>query len=148
MRPLSLAALFALASFALGLAAGGGLPEEADAADAPSTVPGIHWMNDGETLTLANQEEGAGYVALGRLEAGAQAPPLPPPTASSVKLPTADFRTVTVYRIEAVLSCDSRDCRRCQPGVVGCPAPPPIPIAADEHQVNIAQKPGSTFEPR
>jgi hypothetical protein len=150
MRSLSLTALAVLAAFALGLAAGGRVPGDAAAAPVPPVSPGsvslgVDWKLDAKALTLTNGSSEASFLAVGKLRKPGLASPVPAQVAGQLAIPIGDINSLIVYRLQAALVCGRNGCRPCQPPfsrTSDCPIPPPIPIGAQQYQVNLGPRGG------
>jgi len=132
MRSLSITALMILAAFALGLVLGGELPRTVSAQDEPEE---ILWDYDRGKLSLFNQTDDQAFLIRGRYdeEGGAEVPPAEAYGVFTTYVSSTD--EIVVYKLQAELMCDPRECRRCNGQV--CPAPPWPPLEDNNVQNTV-----------
>lgn len=125
MRP-SRTILLIIAAFAFGLACGTGqLPREAAAQD--TSVGGVTWTYDGTSIVFTNTSETQAFALVGWQEDGQKAQVLPPRSHGKVAVAVSGLESVTLYKMEAALACNPRQCVLCTESAGGggthCPIP-------------------------
>lgn len=120
----SLVALMIVAAFALGCILGGQAPR-ATAQD--TSVEGITWINDGTSLVFTNTSETDAFVAVGWQEDGEKAQILAPRSHGTLAVGVAGLENVTIFKMEAALACNPRQCVLCDESSGGSSSHCPIP---------------------
>jgi hypothetical protein len=126
MKRFLITAAVGLCMFVLGLAAAS-QPKPGGAPNSRGTVGDLTWQRDAKNLTVTNRSKGASYFVMGVPKKAGEKVTLTY-TTRQVKVPLTDLNKVFVLRIEEVLECDPRQCRRCNEGLCPIPPPPPEPI--------------------
>lgn len=123
----TLVTLMIVSAFALGCVLGGQAPRAA-AQDEDTSVEGVTWINNGTSIVFTNTSETDAFVIVGWQEDGEEAQILAPRSSGEVAVAVAGLENVTLYKMDAALACNPRQCVLCDETAAGgssshCPIP-------------------------